>query len=80
MLTLSDLSPGEFGRILGFRGGGDKGYRLKLLAMGLTPDTPFAVIRRAPLGDPIQILVRDFYLSLRQHEVMQLEIERVSRQ
>ena len=77
MLTLSDLSPGEFGRILGFRGG-DKGYRRKLLAMGLTPNTPFEVIRRAPLGDPIQIRVRDFYLSLRQDEVAQLEIERVS--
>ena len=78
MLTLSDLSPGEFGRILGFRSDGDKRYRRKLLAMGLTPNTPFEVIRRAPLGDPIEILVRDFCLSLRQHEVMQLEIERVS--
>lgn len=79
MLTLSDLSPGEFGRILGFRGSSDKEYRQKLLAMGLTPNTPFEVIRRAPLGDPIQILVRDFYLSLRQHEVMQLEIARVNK-
>lgn len=77
MLTLSDLSPGEFGRILGFRGS-DKGYRRKLLAMGLTPNTPFEVIRRAPLGDPIQMQVRDFYLSLRQDEAAQLEIERVS--
>lgn len=77
MLILSDLSPGEFGRILGFHDG-DKRYRQKLLAMGLTPNTPFEVIRRAPLGDPIQIRVRDFYLSLRKNEVVQLEIERVS--
>ena len=78
MLTLSDLIPGEFGRIWGFRGSGDKGYRRKLLAMGLTPNTPFEVIRRAPLGDPIQIRVRDFYLSLRQDEVTQLEVKRMS--
>ena len=78
MLTLSDLSPGESGRILGFCGSGDKGYRRKLLVMGLTPNTSFKVIRRAPLGDPVQILVRGFYLSVRQHEVIQLEIERVS--
>lgn len=77
MLTLSDLSPGEFGRVLGFHNG-DKEYRRKLLAIGLTPNTPFEVIRRAPLGDPIQIRVRGFYLSLRKNEVVQLEIERVS--
>lgn len=77
-MTLSDLSPGEFGRILRFRGDGDNGYRRKLLSMGLTPNTPFEVIRRAPFGDPIQIRVRNFYLSLRQHEVVQLEIERVN--
>ncbi|QTS84177.1 FeoA family protein [Coxiella endosymbiont of Amblyomma nuttalli] len=76
MLALSNLRVGEFGRILGFRGSGDKGYRQKLLAMGLTPNTLFEVIRRAPLGDPIQIRVRDFYLILQQDEVAQLEIER----
>ncbi|WP_439647900.1 FeoA family protein [Coxiella-like endosymbiont] len=75
-LTLSDLNPGDFGRICGFHPG-NKSYRRKLLAMGLTPNTQFQVIRRAPLGDPIQIQVRDFYLTLRQGEVIQLKIERV---
>lgn len=77
MLLLADLSPGEFGKICGFRQG-DKAYRQKLLAMGLTPNTPFEVIRRAPLGDPIQIRVRDFHLSLRQAETELLIIERVT--
>ena len=76
-MTLSDLSPGDIGRICGFHSG-DKLYRRKLLAMGLTPNTQFQVIRRAPLGDPIQIQVRDFYLTLRQDEVIQLKIERVA--
>lgn len=76
MLTLSDLSPGEVGRICGFYPG-DKAYRRKLLAMGLTPNTQFTVIRRAPLGDPIQIRIRDFCLSVRQGEVALLKIERV---
>lgn len=76
MLSLADLSPGEIGKICGFRKG-DKVYRHKLLAMGLTPNTQFEVIRRAPLGDPIQIRVRDFYLALRQPETALLVIERV---
>ena len=60
MLRLSDLSPGEIAKISGFYPG-NKAYRQKLLAMGLTPNTHFEVIRRAPLGDPIQIRIRDFY-------------------
>lgn len=77
MLMLSDLAPGETGRILRL-GKGDRAYRQKLLAMGLTPNTCFQVVRRAPLGDPIQIRVRDFTLSLRQSESTLLEIERVT--
>ncbi|OGT54447.1 MAG: iron transporter FeoA [Gammaproteobacteria bacterium RIFCSPHIGHO2_12_FULL_41_15] len=76
-MLLSDLTPGDIGRICGFCGG-DKAYRQKLLAMGLTPNTEFEVIRRAPLGDPIQIRVRDAYLSLRQAETALLQIVRVT--
>jgi Fe2+ transport system protein FeoA len=76
VLRLSDLNPGEIAKICGFHQG-DKPYRQKLLAMGLTPNTEFEVIRRAPFGDPIEIRVRDFYLSLRQEETALLKIERV---
>ena len=76
MVQMSDLTPGDIGRILGFHQG-DRPYRQQLLAMGLTPNTEFEVIRRAPLGDPIQIRIRNFYLSLRQSETALLKIERV---
>lgn len=79
-VTLSELSPGEEGKICGYFPGnrpGDREYRQKLLAMGLTPNTRFQVIRRAPLGDPVQIKVRDFSLSLRQTEAAILHIERI---
>ena len=75
-MTLSDLNPGDIGRICGFHPG-NRSYRQKLLAMGLTLNTQFQVIRRAPLGDPVQIQVRDFYLTLRQDEAIQLKIEQV---
>lgn len=47
----------------------DKGkIRKKLLTFGLTPNTIIEVIRTAPLGDPIEIKVRGFLLSLRKAE------------
>lgn len=76
-VLLSELKPGDTAKISGFYQG-DAAYRRKLLAMGLTPDTQFEVIRRAPLGDPVQIKVRNFFLSLRQNEASLLKIERVS--
>lgn len=76
-VCLSELNPGDQGRIRGYRKV-DKIYRKRLLAMGLTPNTPFTLVRRAPLGDPIQIRIRNFSLSLRKDEASILLIERES--
>jgi ferrous iron transport protein A len=43
-------------------------YRQKLLAMGLTRGTKITLLKRAPLGDPVEIMVRGFRLSLRKGE------------
>lgn len=72
---LREMTQGSQGRIIGYekaRGG----YKGKLLSMGLTPGTKFTVIRVAPLGDPVEILVRGFHLSLRKQEADALIIER----
>jgi ferrous iron transport protein A len=50
-------------------------YREKLLAMGLIRGTEFVVERVAPLGDPIEITVRGFALSLRKDEASAIMIE-----
>ena len=50
-------------------------YKRKLLAMGLTPGTALTVKRHAPLGDPTEIEVRGFRLSLRKHEADALIVE-----
>lgn len=76
-MTLGDLGVGEQGRVLGFARG-SRAYRSRLLAMGLTPGTEFAVIRYAPLGDPVEIRVRGFALSLRKGEASVLLVERKS--
>ena len=74
-VDLADLMPGEIATICGYQKA-NPDYRQKLLAMGLTPNTTFQVIRRAPLGDPIEIKVRNFHLSLRQNEASVLKIMR----
>jgi ferrous iron transport protein A len=56
---------------------GEKAYRQRLIAMGLLPGTLFTVSRIAPFGDPIEILVRGYALSLRKHEAAILQIEEV---
>ncbi|HYF98212.1 MAG TPA: FeoA family protein [Coxiellaceae bacterium] len=76
MTELAELMPGERGRVCGFHKGNPE-YKQRLLAMGFTPNTEFTVIRKAPLGDPIQVEVRNFQLSLRKKEAEFLRIERV---
>jgi len=63
---LSELSPGESGIISRIEGRGEE--RRKLLDMGLVRGTRITVVRRAPLGDPIELLVRGYNLSLRLDE------------
>lgn len=74
---LSNLSVGSRGRVLSFAPSA-KAYRHKLLAMGLTPKTEFQIIRVAPLGDPIELQVRGFALSLRKEEAACLQVERIA--
>ncbi|MFP4373994.1 MAG: ferrous iron transport protein A [Spirochaetaceae bacterium] len=75
-LSISDLDIGESAIIVGYRGGGSS-YRSKLLSMGLTRGTPIRLTKVAPFGDPVEIEVRDFSLSLRKEEARVLQLERV---
>lgn len=77
MIKLQQLSVGDKAVIVGFDSAGDRAYRQKLMAMGLTPHAEIEVIRYAPLGDPIQIRVRNTYLTLRQDEAVLLKLSRV---
>lgn len=76
--SLQDLKVGQTARVEGFvkgEGGGGRAYRQKLLSMGLTPGTEFLVTRVAPMGDPVEISVRGFSLSLRKDEAASLLVE-----
>ena len=54
---------------------GGKAYRKKLLSMGLTPGVAFSVVRCAPMGDPVEIRLRGFSLSLRRNEAQAVLVE-----
>jgi Fe2+ transport system protein FeoA len=73
-MQVSQLKVGDEARVVGV-GPGNGAYRQRLIAMGLIPGTPFKVVRMAPLGDPIEILVRGYALSLRKTEANILQIE-----
>lgn len=73
--TLQDMAVGETGTVCGYAKGAS-GYREKLLAMGLTKGVEITIERIAPMGDPVEIQVRGFALSLRKDEASVLLVER----
>lgn len=75
-VELKDFSPGEKGSVSGYNKA-HPAYRDRLLSMGLTKGTEFTVMRVAPLGDPVEIEVRGFNLSLRKEESVALLVEKI---
>ncbi len=74
-VLLSDLEIGESAVVRGFSKE-NRVYRKKLLAMGVTPGVSLQVLRYAALGDPMEIMVRGFGLSLRRSEAETVYVER----
>lgn len=77
MLTLADLKVGEFAEITGYKLG-NAAYRAKLLALGLTHGVRLKVVNVAPLGDPFELAVRGYHLSLRRDEVGIIKVRKLS--
>jgi len=75
-LTLREISVGKSGRILAV--GGERALRRRLLDMGLTPRTVVTVRKAAPMGDPIELLLRGYVLTLRLEDAGRIVVEEVS--
>ncbi len=71
-IKLADLKPGEEATICSLSENSSGNDRLREL--GLIDGTPLRVIKFAPLGDPIEIKVRGFYLSLRKSMARQIRV------
>ncbi len=74
---MQDMRPGQSARIVGYEGE-RSAYRTRLLTMGLTRGTEITLVRMAPLGDPVDIRVRGFNVSLRKDEASVLQLECVN--
>jgi len=72
-MTLKDLKIGKSAVVLAV--GGEKNLRRRLLEMGITPRTTVTVKKAAPMGDPIELLLRGYVLSLRLEEAEKITIE-----
>jgi Fe2+ transport system protein FeoA len=73
--SLSALAPGERGRVISLDL--EPSSRQRLLEMGLTTGVEFEVIRYAPMGDPLDIKVRGYHLSLRKSEAGGIRVSRI---
>lgn len=73
MRPLAELKPGEKGRVASVGGSGDAARRL--MDLGLIRGTTVEVVRTAPLGDPIEVRLRGFMLSLRRAEAEHITVE-----
>jgi ferrous iron transport protein A len=69
---LSSLTPGSRGVVAAILI--PPAHRGRLLEMGLLVGTSIEVIRFAPLGDPVEIRIRGYNLSLRRHEAEQVMV------
>ena len=70
---LKDMKPGQKCKIIKVRGQGETNKRI--LEMGVTPGSVVELKRIAPLGDPIDVKVRGYHLSLRKDEAEGIDVE-----
>jgi ferrous iron transport protein A len=73
MAQLNDLTPGGKGKIVKVTG--KNAIHRRLMDMGVVNGTEFVVEKKAPLGDPIQIRIMGYHLSLRKYEAETIIVE-----
>lgn len=73
MKTLNELKVGESGRVVRLNGEG--AVKRRIMDMGLTKGSVVTVRKVAPLGDPIEVTVRSYELSIRKDEAAKVEVE-----
>lgn len=71
-MTLNELGIGKSAVITAVGGKGE--LRCRLLDMGLIPKTRVTVTKVAPMGDPIEIQIRGYELTLRIHDAKKIEV------
>ena len=73
MKTMKDVKVGEKGKVVKIHGEG--AIKRRIMDMGITKGVEFHVRKVAPLGDPVEITVRGYELSLRKADAEMIEVE-----
>ncbi len=73
MKTLRDVKIGETAVVVRLHGEG--AVRRRIMDMGITKSTPIYIRKVAPLGDPIEVTVRNYELSIRKADAEMIEVE-----
>jgi Fe2+ transport system protein FeoA len=73
MRFLGDLNPGDRAKVV--RLGGRGSIRRRLLDMGLVTGSEVEIERVAPLGDPVEVRIKGYHLSLRKEDASSIQVE-----
>ena len=71
--SLKELKPGEKGKITKVSGTGS--VRRRILDMGVVAGAEIELERKAPLGDPVEVKIKGYHLSLRKEEAANIYVE-----
>ncbi|NAS89098.1 iron transporter [ANME-1 cluster archaeon AG-394-G21] len=71
--NLSDLEPGDTCKVTHV--GGSGGERRRMMDMGIVRGSRIEVVRKAPMGDPVEFLLRGYNLTLRKQEAEVIRVE-----
>lgn len=72
-MTLRELQPGQIARVVAINAEG--AFKRRIMDMGITTGVTVKLIRIAPLGDPIEVTLRGYQLSLRKDEAASIQVE-----
>ncbi|RYZ06338.1 MAG: ferrous iron transport protein A [Myxococcales bacterium] len=75
-MVLSEIKPGQIVEVV--KVAGQSSFRRRLMELGLVPGTRVELLRVAPLGDPVELLVRGASLSIRKAEASIIEVVKES--
>ena len=74
-MKLADLKVGEKCRVVTVGGEGE--LRIRLLDMGIIPGTVIEIMKFAPMGDPVEIRLRGYELTLRTADTSDIDVEKI---
>jgi ferrous iron transport protein A len=72
-MQLSEVQPGQVVEVVAITG--QSAFRRRVMELGLVPGTRVELVRVAPLGDPVELLVRGASLSIRKAEARVIEVQ-----